>query len=420
MEKRLWIALISNLLLLIFVGHVNAGISALLNADNSVYSGACPADIKFRGTITTDKPGKVQYKFVRSGGMMQPVETLEFSAPGTKEVTSTWTPDEQGVTKYAGWQSIKVVYPEEIESNKANFRVTCDQTTPDLIIKIKHCPKSARPGHELGSSIKIVAINRGGVDVKDVTVELVMKKEISCPVPAPSAVYSPHFSNGVLLKGGYESVSLEAGQRQEVKLNGPNTIPADMPAGEYFLCAVIDAGDKIKESNESNNCACCPIKIAGGAGKPDLVVERFSFKVGDKCEPKHPIYTFEVTVANIGTAPSPAMPDKTLVQVMDLHGTGWGNGAGLNSIPPGGRQMVSIPVYYFSEDPSHMTKAVPHPFRAVVDPHHFIDESNESNNKSDIIYLDPGNICSKMSSIRGRSVSAFTGIEVQDVSAPFD
>ena len=82
--------------------------------------------------------------------------------------------------------------------------------------------------------------------------------------------------------------------------------------------------------------------------------------------------------------------------------------------------MVSIPVYYFSEDPSHMTKAVPHPFRAVVDPHHFIDESTESNNKSDIMYLDPGNICSKMSSIRGRSVSAFTGIEVQDVSAPFD
>ena len=108
-----------------------------------------------------------------------------------------------------------------------------------------------------------------------------------------------------------------------------------------------------------------------------------------------PIFTFEVTVNNIGAAASPAMPDKPVVHVMDLHGNNWGNSAGLNAIPPGGEQTVVIPVYYFSEDPAHMTKVVPHPFRAVVDPQHLIDESNESNNKSDIIYLDPSLICPK-------------------------
>ena len=80
---------------------------------------------------------------------------------------------------------------------------------------------------------------------------------------------------------------------------------------------------------------------------------------------------------------------------MDMHGSGWGNGATLSSIPPGGTQTVLIPVYYFSEDPTYMTKVVPHPFRAVVDPLHLIEEANKKNNTSDVIYLDPGLICPK-------------------------
>jgi hypothetical protein len=42
-----------------------------------------------------------------------------------------------------------------------------------------------------------------------------------------------------------------------------------------------------------------------------------------------------------------------------------------------------------------MTKVVPHPFRAVVDPLHLVEEANKKNNTSDIIYLDPGLICPK-------------------------
>ena len=82
--------------------------------------------------------------------------------------------------------------------------------------------------------------------------------------------------------------------------------------------------------------------------------------------------------------------------------------------------MVMVPVYYFSEDPSHMTKSVPHPFRAVVDPHHVIDESNGNNNKSDIIYLDPGSICSKLSIIKGRPGPEFKKKDGQDVLVLFD
>ncbi len=392
---RLWILAVSLFSSLLFICTAYAQISATLISDPETYSGACPADIKFKGTITSEKSGKVQYTFIRSDGVLQPVETLEFIAPGAKEVNAAWTAGGQKSQRYEGWEAIRIVYPEALESNKAAFRLACDQTTPDLTVRIKHCPKSVRPGYELGPLVKVIAVNRGEVPVKDVDLDIVLKKENACPVPTPASAYSAHFSNGILLKGGHEQVSLNAGQKLEIKLNGANTIPADTPAGDYFLCAVIDAGDKIKESSETNNCACCPVRVTTATGKPDLMIEKLAFKGWGKCEPNTPIFTFEVTIRNIGTAASPAMPDKSVVHVMDLHGNNWGNSAGLNAIPAGGEQTVVIPVYYFSEDPAHMTKVVPHPFRAVVDPQHLIDESNESNNKSDIIYLDPGLICPK-------------------------
>jgi len=137
----------------------------------------------------------------------------------------------------------------------------------DLVVRILKCPTSAKAGQELNAGFQVDAINGGRTAVKDVAVDIVLKKDVSCPVPAPYAVYSPNYSNGVLLKGGREYVSLNSGQLLNVKLNGTNTIPTDTPAGVYYLCAVIDAGNKIKEVNEPNNCACCPVKISAGAAK---------------------------------------------------------------------------------------------------------------------------------------------------------
>jgi len=118
-----------------------------------------------------------------------------------------------------------------------------------------------------------------------------------------------------------------------------------------------------------------------GKGKPDLVVRAFGLKEWGKCAPHNAVFTFQVTVANIGTAPSPAIPGKALVQAMDQHGNGWGNGVALGAIPPGGSQTVLIPVYYLQADPAHMTAAAPHPFQAIADPLGLVDEANETNNK---------------------------------------
>jgi hypothetical protein len=377
--------------LMIFTCVAHAQITATMSESHSTYSGVCPNEIKFRGTITSEKLGKVQYRFIRSDGTLLPVETIEFSTPGAKEVKGAWIAGDAGTPLYEGWQAIRIVYPEEVESNKAKFKVTCDHAMPDLTVKIRHSPITARPGHELGSSFKVNITNHGNIDLKDVIVDSVLKKGDSCPVTTANSFDATHYSDGVLLKGGREQASLKAGQKIEIKLNG-TTIPADTPTGDYYLCAVIKASGQIKESDITNNCACRPIKISTTADKPDLVIDRISFREGEQCKPNYPLYIFEVTVKNIGTSPSPSLPNKTLVQVMDI-GSRWGNGATLNSIPPGGTQTVFIPVYYFTEDPAHMTKVVPHPFRAVVDPFNLIDESNKKNNTSDIIYLDPGLIC---------------------------
>jgi hypothetical protein len=375
-----------------------AQIKASLMLDSSNPSGTCTSEVVFKGTVTSEKPGKIQYKFIRSDGAILPVETLDFNAPGTKEIISRWNLNGQFQPEYKGWQAVRTVYPYETESDRADFSFTCDPSKPDLALKIKGCPSVAKPGSDIKSSMKLRAFNYGGIDVKDATVDITLRKDSACQLPLKHAEYSPDYSNGVLLLGGREKVSIKAGQKADLKLKGSNTIPHDTPEGDYFLCAVIDAGDTIKESNEANNCACCPVKIAHIVAKPDLIVERFSFKGWGKCEPRSPLMMFEVTIRNAGNAASPAMPDRTMVQVGDLDEKGWHNSVGLGSIPPGGRQTVIIPVFYYERNPDHMLRVVPHPFRAVIDPNNLIEESSRKNNRSDVIYLDPGSVCVKESS----------------------
>jgi hypothetical protein len=127
-------------------------------------------------------------------------------------------------------------------------------------------------------------------------------------------------------------------------------------------------------------------RAAKGAGPlPDLFVRAVTFQPADTCVPRRPVYWFQVTVGNRGTAPSPAIPGKALVNVMDQDGSNWGNGGTLGPILPGGSATASIPIYYFAANPAHMRAAAPHPFRATVDPLRLVQEMNEGNNLSAVI-----------------------------------
>jgi hypothetical protein len=121
----------------------------------------------------------------------------------------------------------------------------------------------------------------------------------------------------------------------------------------------------------------------GGEKKPDLVVTEFGMKKWGPCEAGGAVYTFQVTVKNIGAAPSPSsasLGNKALVQAMASDYPGWGNGAFLNALAPGASETVDIPVYYLQADPGFMVTHAPHPFNAIADPLGLVNESNEGNN----------------------------------------
>lgn len=79
--KKVLIICILTFLHLLSVTSAEAAITAALTFDNLSYSGQCPAEIAFNGLITSDKPGKVQYRIITSDGTISPVETIEFRVP---------------------------------------------------------------------------------------------------------------------------------------------------------------------------------------------------------------------------------------------------------------------------------------------------------------------------------------------------
>lgn len=97
-----------------------------LTAEPSNYTGKCPATIKFTGTIeVAGSGGKVKYQFVRSSKeRSEPVE-LVFTSPGSKEVTDTWRLGDP-----YGWQTLKILEPQELSSDKAEFRINCPPPSP--------------------------------------------------------------------------------------------------------------------------------------------------------------------------------------------------------------------------------------------------------------------------------------------------
>lgn len=97
------------------------------------YSGPCPARIRFTGTITADRPGKVLYQF--GAGTMEPGETITFSAAGSRTVSGAITfGASSGPGTQIGVSAILQAVGEDASgnhdgfmesSNNADFMITC-------------------------------------------------------------------------------------------------------------------------------------------------------------------------------------------------------------------------------------------------------------------------------------------------------
>lgn len=159
------------------------------------------------------------------------------------------------------------------------------------------------------------------------------------------------------------------------------------------------AGFKSNKAEFEITCDGAPsTQPGGGEKKPDLVVTEFGMKKWGACKAQSAVYTFQVTVKNQGTAPSPSsasLGKKALVQAMASDYPGWGNGAMLNALAPGASQTVDIPVYYLQADPGFMVTHAPHPFNAIADPLGLVSESNEGNNTKGPINMGAPKDCPK-------------------------
>ncbi len=105
-----------------------------LKADEAQVNGQCPVTVRFTGYVTATGPGIVKYTFTRSDGATGPVFTLEFKEASTQYVTTSWTlGDASALPTYEGWQAIKILSPNEFESNHetGRFAIACQgaQTT---------------------------------------------------------------------------------------------------------------------------------------------------------------------------------------------------------------------------------------------------------------------------------------------------
>lgn len=108
--------------------------AATLAAEPSEHAGECPATIKFNGTISVEGGGgTVKYKFIRSDGTSTPVQEEIFDAPGTKNVSTTWTVGagsiQQASTVATKWQAIEILEPVSMKSNEAVIKIRCVMPT---------------------------------------------------------------------------------------------------------------------------------------------------------------------------------------------------------------------------------------------------------------------------------------------------
>ncbi|TFG78318.1 MAG: hypothetical protein E4H23_07990 [Chrysiogenales bacterium] len=256
---------------------------------------------------------------------------------------------------------------------------------PDLTATIK-CPGHALAGQDLRKKIAVMVENKGNAASSGFSVDLVLSSDAS--VPMTLAGYAANYHDNVLLKGGREFVSsLAAGAKLDLVLNGSNRIPADTPAGDYYLAAVVDSGKAVKEKNENNNIALCRIHISR-PDAPGLTVSGFAHTGAPAGSP--PECRLLVTINNLGAAPIPlgsgarldVYVNDVLVDSVDIDSSKVEQTAyhdmhnAFDAANPGKSRSVVGTDYIFPASASGMTYRC----RAVVDAGDAISEANEANN----------------------------------------
>ncbi len=99
-----------------------------VNVNPTSYTGICAKQFDFTAHITVIGSGTVTYKWERSDSADVAQEVIDFTGPGTQDVTSSWNVSSDGTY----WQRLHILGPNEVLSNQATFTVDC--RTPAIYI----------------------------------------------------------------------------------------------------------------------------------------------------------------------------------------------------------------------------------------------------------------------------------------------
>ncbi|EMN00650.1 CARDB domain-containing protein [Leptospira noguchii] len=281
----------------------------------------------------------------------------------------------------------------EPESNSGFEAIEYNSSSePDLMVYLISGGKEVevKPGEDISRKIQVQVANFGGALAggsspanEGYMVDLILSQDQI--VPQGYASYYPDFQEDVLLGGGRISNTpdLQPGVLTFVS-EGSNLIPKNVPAGNYFLCARIDVGSKVTESNENNNTVCLPILVQSGEVLPDLIIPRASiYPSGMKCRAYKPMMYITAEIKNIGEGPSAAMPNVGIINALEpdeIHG----NGIGYTSmIQPGETITVTFPIYFPINESLEVDTSLAekkHTFDLRLNRGSWLQESNVQNN----------------------------------------
>ncbi len=92
-----------------------------VSVDPTSYTGICSKDFAFSAQITVVGSGTVTYKWERSDGAEAAEQNLNFAAPGTQTVNTTWTLGVDGTY----WQQLHILSPDDLTSGQATLTLNC-------------------------------------------------------------------------------------------------------------------------------------------------------------------------------------------------------------------------------------------------------------------------------------------------------
>ena len=157
------LSVVAALFLLVTAGAAQGqpNITAELKAVPEGDTGQCPVLIKFNGKITVagvTEPVKVTYQFIRSDKGSGPERTLTFNKDGSKSVGTSWK------VVRSGWIAIKVIDPQQIESDKAEFTVDCKAgAAPSQQTAPKQKAAQGKPPRKIKEDGRFIAYDNGTV-----------------------------------------------------------------------------------------------------------------------------------------------------------------------------------------------------------------------------------------------------------------